>query len=173
MFTLWNTLWSWLFSLVRLANSCDEGSGVTRRNCDPIAYGITRLRREGCRARKHSLLLLSHASVFQWSHKERYWYFDQFLFIMTQKQSKRRPKSWKGCTICRAAKRKCTEEQPRCAHCQRNGLDCQVQLHFQPFWQEYDINVRFRVEEFVTENDQVVGQKSKKIGLPNNYSANW
>jgi hypothetical protein len=93
---------------------------------------------------------------------------------MTQKQFKRRQKSWKGCTICRAAKRKCTEEQPRCAHCERNGLQCQVLCAHGSlkYWLKYDISIRFRVEEFVTENDQVVGQKSRKLGLRSQYTAN-
>jgi hypothetical protein len=55
------------------------------------------------------------------------------LATMTQKQSRKRPKSWRGCTICRAARRKCTEEHPRCAHCERNKLDCQVPPHCAPW----------------------------------------
>jgi len=55
------------------------------------------------------------------------------LTTMTQKQSRKRPKSWRGCTICRAARRKCTEEHPRCAHCERNKLDCQVPPHCAPW----------------------------------------
>jgi len=50
---------------------------------------------------------------------------------MTKKQLKRKPKSWTGCTLCRTARRKCTEEKPQCAHCVRNGYDCQVcRLYF-------------------------------------------
>jgi hypothetical protein len=39
---------------------------------------------------------------------------------------RKRMRSFRGCKSCKMAKRRCSEEKPKCASCERAGRECLV-----------------------------------------------